>query len=550
MDHHQLSPSDQDQDTTRTEDIAKMKLVATVILCFGSISSQRQFDSVADVSRGINQFTNLLLNDLELSSKSNFVFSPFSVHSVFSQVLFGSESRTRGQLESVLGVSSSDAAVSQYQTLFTNIQSSSAQLAVANELALARGFKPKSSYTRKLGSSFSIQEYDFVNNKQSSVQQINDGVSQRTGGLIRDLLLEEDVDELTRLLIINAIYFKAQWKTAFKPEDTFFDTFSSPVSGALNTSFMTVNTKARILTDSDNGVEILELPYADETMSMIIVLPTSEATNDISSKINNIDMAALRNMTPTDVAVTIPKFKLRYQTYLKQRMTKLGVTDLFNANANLRGITDKEALHVSEAVHQASIEVNEEGSEAAAATAVVIATRTINRRKPFFANRPFLFMIYDFQNNIPLFAGKVVDPSNQIVVQKPAPAAVTENSVNEPLQSDEKSVSSGGEPDQETCPRLLRDFPNALDNHRICEKVLEAGQYLEWLRENRNLCEASEDHFTQFSVSNCGSMFCEESRGSVVQWRLEYQQNNCKEKNNQTCKNIENKIKAYNSLGC
>merc|ERR1712012_1447237 len=245
------------------------------------------------------------------------------------------------------------------------------QLAVANELALARGFKPKTSYTRKLGSSFSIKEYDFLNNKQSSVQQINDAVSQRTGGLIRDLLLEEDVDELTRLLIINAIYFKAQWKTAFKPEDTFYDTFSSPVSGA-------VNTKARILTGSDNGVEILELPYADETMSMIIVLPTSDATTDISSKINNIDMAALRNMTPTDVAVTIPKFKLRYQTYLKQRMTKLGVTDLFNANANLRGITDKEALHVSEAVHQASIEVNEEGSEAAAATAVVIATRTIN----------------------------------------------------------------------------------------------------------------------------------------------------------------------------
>merc|ERR1719323_1356738 len=408
-----------------------------------------------------------------------------------------------------------------------------------------------------LGSSFSIKEYDFVNNKQSSVQQINDAVSQRTGGLIRDLLLEEDVDELTRLLIINAIYFKAQWKTAFKPEDTFFDTFSSPVSGALNTSFMTVNTKARILTDSDNGVEILELPYADETMSMIIVLPTSEATNDISSKINNIDMAALRNMTPTDVAVTIPKFKLRYQTYLKQRMTKLGVTDLFNANANLRGITDKEALHVSEAVHQASIEVNEEGSEAAAATAVVIATRTINRRKPFFANRPFLFMIYDFQNNIPLFAGKVVDPTNPIVVQEsPLKSGLdinTQSVSNSNRVSQNPQISqTQSQPDAAVCQRLVRDFPNALDNHKICSKVKEAGKCLDWLRENRNLCEQSSDHYNQFMQNNCSGIYCNSAQVEVEQWRRDYsaQCSDIDRDNQQDCKNIENKRKAYKALNC
>ena len=313
-----------------------------------------------------------------------------------------------------------------------------------------------------------------------------------------------------------------------------------------------MNTKARIMTD--DGVDILELPYADETMSMIIVLPKSSGTEDLSEKIRDLDISAMKNLTPIDAAVTIPRFNMKYQTYLKQKLTKLGVTDLFSSSANLRGISD-ESLYASEAVHQASIEVNEEGSEAAAATAVVVGVRTIQRRQQFFANRPFLFMIYDFQNNIPLFAGKVVDPTNTIIVQKPPPKSFEDNSVSDessqPLQSNIVS-SSNAQPDSEVCPRLLRDFPNALDNHRICQKVLENGQYLDWLRDNRNLCEQSADHFTQFTGANCGPMFCDQFRGSMVQWRLDYQ-SQCKDispSNQQECKNLENKLKAYNSLSC
>ena len=108
----------------------------------------------------------------ELSSTSNFVFSPFSVHSVLSQVLFGAEGNTRSQLQSLLGLSPSDNVVSQYQSLATSLRSGSAQLAISNELALAKGFKPKQSYTRKLGDSYSIKEYDFANDKANAVKQV------------------------------------------------------------------------------------------------------------------------------------------------------------------------------------------------------------------------------------------------------------------------------------------------------------------------------------------------------------------------------------------
>merc|ERR1719401_1063449 len=160
-----------------------------------------------------------------------------------------------------------------------------------------------------------------------------------------------------------------------------------------------------------------------------------------------------------------------------------------------------------------------EGSEATAATAVVVGVRTIMRKKKFVADRPFLFMIYDFQNNMTLFAGKVVDPTNPIVIQE-APAS----------------------PDTEVCPRLVRDFPNALDNHKICNKVKEAGQFLDWLRENRNLCEQSADHYNQFMKNACSPLYCKDSDQKKVDLTRQFTQgcSNIDKNNQQECKNIEN----------
>merc|ERR1711902_485091 len=280
----------------------------------------------------------------------------------------------------------------------------------------------------------------------------------------------------------NAIYFKAQWKTAFNPADTFSATFNSPISGPVNTSFMALDTKARIM--EAEGLTLLELPYADQTMSMILVLPDGDGdiNTGIAERLEGLDIGSIRTVPEADAAITIPKFNMKFQTYLKDKMEVQGVTDLFSKRANLKGISD-QALYVSDGIHRAAIEVNEEGSEAAAATAVVVGVRTIQRKKRFYADKPFIFMIYDFQNNIPLFAGKVLDPTNPIAVQRPPP--VVEDSPNSIEGGDslvnEKIVDNkpeSGTPNTESCPRLIRDFPNALDNHKICNKVKEAGQFL------------------------------------------------------------------------
>jgi len=526
-----------------------------LLLVITTTTAQSPFANTFDVSKAIRQFTTSFLNDLELSTSTNFVFSPFSIHSVFTQLLFGAEGETRLQLQRTLGLTDSEVTRAQYSALSSSLRSGSAQLFTANELALAQGFKPKPAFTRSLGNGFNVREYDFVNNKIDSVRQINENIQQNTGNHITDLLLEDDVDEFTQLVLLNAIYFKAQWKTAFNPTDTFTGKFNSPLSGLVNTSFMALDTKARIL--ETQGLTLLELPYADQTMSMILVLPDGDGdiNTGIAERLEGLDIGSIRAVPEADASITIPKFNMKYQTYLKDKMAVQGVTDLFSQRANLKGISDLP-LYVSNGIHQAAIEVNEEGSEAAAATAVVVGVRTISRKKNFYANKPFIFMIYDFQNNIPLFAGKVLDPTNPIAVQRPPPVVEdSPNSIEGDSILDEKTVDTkpeSGTPNTESCQRLIRDFPNALDNHKICNKVMEAGQFLDWLRENRNLCEQSQDHYNQFMKNACGPLYCTDSANKKVDLTSQFTQGcaNIDKNNQQECKNIENQVKAYDALNC
>merc|ERR1711971_885131 len=388
--YQQLAGFNQPVDTINQENITVKMRLSHILFVITTATAQSPLATTLDVSSGIRQFTTSFLNDLELSTSTNFVFSPFSIHSVFTQLLFGAEGNTRAQLQGVLGISDSEVTRAQYTALTSSLRSGSAQLFTANELALAQGFKPKPAFTRSLGNGYNVREYDFVNKRIDSVRQINENIQQNTGGHITDLLLEDDVDALTQLVLLNAIYFKAQWKTAFNPADTF------------NASFMVLDTKAKIL--ETEGLTLLELPYADQTMSMILVLPDGDGdiNTGIAERLVNLDIGSIREVADTDVAITIPKFNMKYQTYLKDKMEDQGLTELFNNRANLKGISDLP-LFVSNGIHQAAIEVNEEGSEAAAATAVVVGLRTIQRKKRFYADKPFIFMIYDFQNNIPLF---------------------------------------------------------------------------------------------------------------------------------------------------
>merc|ERR1711994_602537 len=442
-------------------------------------STEPEQQNIVSLQSGQQQFMNRLLQQIESNTTTNFVLSPHSIHSVFSQLLQGSGGRTKEELESLLGVRASDSLVEHYKILGQGLVGDGFKQ--ANLLAVANSFKPKIGFRTNLNSGFQsdIREFDFGSNSLASIQEINKYVEDVTNQKIKDLLANDDVDGLTRMVLINAVYFKATWQFAFNADESFEAGFNSP-EGSVNVQYMSREADVRMLVDQERQMEILELPYEDPNRSMLIVLPNAgTSTQDLVQRLGGLDLASIRaNGKLAKTSIFIPKFKLKFKTYLKQQMEALGMRDLFAQSANLTGISD-EALSASEAVHQAFIEVNEEGTEAAAATAAVVGLRTAQQRKrEFFADRPFLFAVYDFAHGVTLFAGKVVNPNNDVVIQ--TRSALTQ----ETAQAASPSVAAAN---SEVCSKMFRDFPNSLDNSNICNKVESEGKKLDWLRKNRAL---------------------------------------------------------------
>merc|ERR1712209_70421 len=473
------------------ENIAGQIMKALLLLVVFSRSShgrpqigntEPEQQNIVSLQSGQQQFMNQLLQQIESNTTTNFVLSPHSIHSVFSQLLQGSGGRTKEELESLLGVRASDSLVEQYRILGQGLAGEGFKQ--ANLLAVANSFKPKIEFRTNLNSGFQsdIREFDFGSNSLGSVQEINKYVEEVTNQKIKDLL-----------------------------------------------------------------------PNEDPNRSMLIVLPNAgTSTLDLVQRLGGLDLASIRtNGKLAKTSIFIPKFKLKFKTYLKQQMEALGVRDLFAQSANLTGISD-EALSASEAVHQAFIEVNEEGTEAAAATAAVVGLRTAQQRKrEFFADRPFLFVVYDFEHGVTLFAGKVVNPNNDNVIQ--TRAALIQEPGTEPASP---SVA-----DSAVCSKMFRDFPNSLDNSNICNKVATEGKKLDWLRKNRALCEESKDFFDNFQSKSCGSLWCDYAAPQLADWSAEANSSGvggCQGvegrvesvQTKRRCKTVKNKLKAAKFLQC
>merc|ERR1712240_844298 len=495
-------------------------------------STEPEQQSIVSLQSGQQQFMTRLLQQIESNTTTNFVLSPHSIHSVFSQLLQGSGGRTKEELESLLGVRASDSLVEQDRILGQGLAGEGFKQ--ANLLAVANSFKPKIEYRTNLNSGFQsdIREFDFGSNSLGSVQEINKYVEDVTNQKIKDLLANDDVDGLTRMVLINAVYFKATWQFAFNLDETFEAGFNSP-EGSVNVQYMSREADVRMLVDQERQMEILELPYEDPNRSMLIVLPNAgTSTQDLVQRLGGLDLASIRtNGKLAKTSIFIPKFKLKFKTYLKQQM---------------------KALSASEAVHQAFIEVNEEGTEAAAATAAVVGLRTAQQRKrEFFADRPFLFVVYDFEHGVTLFAGKVINPNNDNVIQTRAAL----------IQEPGTGPASPSVADSAVCSKMFRDFPNSLDNSSICNKVATEGKKLDWLRKNRALCEESKDFFDNFQSKSCGSLWCDYAAPQLADWSAEANSSGvggCQGvegrvesvQTKRRCKTVKNKLKAAEFLQC
>ncbi|KFM71493.1 putative serpin-like protein, partial [Stegodyphus mimosarum] len=252
-----------------------------------------------------------------------------------------------------------------------------------------------------------MQEVDFQKESEKIVQQINEWVKEKTNGMITRLL--NSLEPETVVVLLNAIYFKGSWLYQFKKNSTQCQNFYNRGKKDEIQQVEMMQLKAPFLVMENDTFQALKLPYKGKDIAMLIFLPRSlDGLEELESKLNaNFIRDVTKRMRERKVKVALPKFRLEYSKSLITAFKNLGMNRIFQRGAELGGMSDSNQLEVSDICHKAVLVVNEEGCEAAAATAVIIMKRRLAIEPLFIVDHPFLFIIYDERNGLILFIGRV-----------------------------------------------------------------------------------------------------------------------------------------------
>jgi serpin B len=254
---------------------------------------------------------------------------------------------------------------------------------------------------------------DFIDDSEGARTAINAWVSAETNGRIPELIPQGIIDAMTRLVLTNAIFFKASWAEPF-PETLTEDGDFHLVSGETVTASMMHSSGSQgLLYAEDEDFQAVELPYAGDEMAMLVILPAEGRFADFEAGFDADELAEIvASLELEEVSVVFPKFEFSSDLPLKQVLTDLGMPAAFEPGvADFSGMDGTRDLFIQDVLHKAFVAVDEEGTEAAAATAVVVGvTSAPAEPKLFEANRPFLFLIRDRVTGTVLFVGRVLDP--------------------------------------------------------------------------------------------------------------------------------------------
>uniref|UniRef100_A0A8C3PKA5 Leukocyte elastase inhibitor n=1 Tax=Calidris pygmaea TaxID=425635 RepID=A0A8C3PKA5_9CHAR len=365
----------------------------------------------------------LLRKLCEKKSGQNVFFSPFSISSALSMILLGSKGNTEAQIAKVLSLNKSEDAHNGYRSLLSEINDPNTKyiLRTANRLYGEKTFEFLSSFIESSQKLYhaGLEQTDFVNASEDCRKQINSWVEERTEGRIQNLLAEGILNSLTRLVLVNAIYFKGNWEQQFNKENTAERPFHINKNETKPVQMMFKKARFNMTYIGDFQTQILELPYVGNELSMIILLPN--AIQDESTGLESlereltyeklIDWINPEMMDATEVRVSLPRFKLEEDYDLKPLLSSMGMPDAFDLKvADFSGMSAGNELVLSEVVHKSFVEVNEEGTEAAAATAAVMMLRCARIVPEFTADHPFLFFIRHNKTSSILFCGRFCSP--------------------------------------------------------------------------------------------------------------------------------------------
>lgn len=339
--------------------------------------------------------------------RENMVVSPYSIYVALAMAYSGADGHTKKEMENVLGVSTPESLYQNLKETQESLSNQGCELHIANKIFAQQDFVLLDSFTGTLQKYFNslVEQVDFSDSEQSSIT-INDWVSQETRERIQSLVSSSDLDETTRLVLANSIYFKGEWEKKFDPNDTAPDFFYASNDAQIEIEMMEQEKDFDYMENDE--VQVVELPYKDSSLAMRVILPKD---NHMLEGVLDWDVP----LTKKRVLVRIPKFKIESSCQLKEVLSEMGMPSAFTDSADFSGITGKPSIYISKVLHKAFIEVGEKGTEAAAATAIIMNLKSYSYTESppaviFNADRPFAFMILDTDSGAILFTGKVTNP--------------------------------------------------------------------------------------------------------------------------------------------
>lgn len=374
-----------------------------------------------------NQFALDYYFKLKSQEKDNIFFSPFSISSSFVMAYEGAKGQTANEIRSVFYFpEDSNLRHTEYTSIFNEINkdNNGYELSNANALWGQKDFAFSKDFFNNIESFYGgkTTNLDFKNDSERSRITINNWVENQTNNKIQNLIPSGVITKETKLVLTNAIYFKGEWTKQFNKNDTKEENFMTSNNRTVKTQMMQLTGSNAVFNYTENrNLQMLEIPYSGDELSILFLLPKHNNLKRLENLLSTKNILNWKNnLEEQRVNVFIPKFKFETKYFMANDLKSMGMPLAFSNSADFSKMisTGKKELKIDEAIHQAFIEVNEEGTEASAATAVImvpIMAALGPHKEPripvFRADHPFIFMIQQKSTGNILFMGRVVNPN-------------------------------------------------------------------------------------------------------------------------------------------
>ncbi len=374
----------------------------------------------AELVAGNSAFAFDLYQALRQDAAGNLFYSPHSISLALAMTYAGARGETEKQMATTLHYTLPQ---EQLHSAFNSLDATLAgysdpenedafRLNIANAIWGQDGYEFLPPFLDTLAENYGagLRTVDYINATEAARQTINDWVSDETEKKIQDLIPPGTLDSLVRLVLTNAIYFNGKWVLPFEENNTHDAPFTLLDSSTVTVPMMSQAENLRY--GQGDGYQAVELPYRDSSLTMLLILPEIGRFEELEQSLSAELVAAVTGeLSPQQVNLMLPKFTFESEFNLSETLIQLGMPAAF-VDADFAGMTGNRDLFISEVVHKAYVAVDEEGTEAAAATAVIMRlTAIVDESVQMMLDHPFLFLIRDNSTGAILFLGRVLDPA-------------------------------------------------------------------------------------------------------------------------------------------